>query len=889
MGVSHSFRFKRLGELSDLENAIEYLSRALTLTPDRHPHLPGILVNLGLFHGDRFERLGKLSDLENAIKYQSRALALTPKGHPHLPRTLANLAVSHEIRFERLGELSDLDNAIEYEYRAVALTPDGHPDLPSRLANLGGSHSHRFERLGELSDLKNAIEYKSRALALTPNGHPDLPSRLTNLGASHHRRFERLGELSDLDNAIEYLSCALALTPDGHPHLPSTLTNLGASHCRRFARIGEVSDLENGIEYESRAVALTPDGHPDLPSRLTNLGGSHIRRFEQRGEVSDLENAIDYQSRALALTPDNHPDAASRQYSLAWTHLRCYRQTIDHSYLQHSLSLFRSASQSLSGAPRDKFMFAQVWTKAALVFSPDSCIDAYQTAIDLLPQYIWLGATTTQRYQDLSDTEALAVDAASAAIRSSNHSLALEWLEHARCVVWNQSLMLRSPLDHLHSINPDLGTQLQNVADQLHNAGSHSRESQTLVSGSMTPEQVAQEHRRLAKRYDDLLVRIRELPGFNDFLRPMKAKGLVQAARTGPVVVINCHQDHCDALLVLPHQHHIHHVPLPNFSGKKAQSARSELEGSIGTRRSRERGVVRKPFIEEDQDNDFGNLLGTLWYNVVKPVLDYLGYTSNPPEDPLPHITWCPTGPLSFLPLHAAGDYDQPRSRVFDYVISSYTPTLTALLNSIPSSFTSDSQVLAVGQEHTPGHNPLPGTMDELARLKAHIHHKAKYTELVDDHATTSVVLNAMEQHDWVHIACHAHQNVDDATQSGFFLHDGVLDLASINRRSLKNKGLAFLSACQTAKGDKTLADEAVHLASGMLMAGYTSVIATMWSVNDSDGPLVTNEVYYELVKGGQLGNGEAGRALHKAVALLRKEVGEQSFERWVPYIHIGS
>ncbi|EUC60814.1 aromatic di-alanine and TPR containing protein, partial [Rhizoctonia solani AG-3 Rhs1AP] len=146
-----------------------------------------------------------------------------------------------------------------------------------------------------------------------------------------------------------------------------------------------------------------------------------------------------------------------------------------------------------------------------------------------------------------------------------------------------------------------------------------------------------------------------------------------------------------------------------------------------------------------------------------------------------------------------------------------------------------------------------------------------------------------MEQHDWVHLACHAHQNVNDPTKSGFHLHDGTLDLSAINRRSFKNKGLAFLSACQTATGNEKLPDEAIHLASGMLMAGYPSVIATMWSVVDEDAPLVADKVYAQLMKDGKVGNGEAGRALHYAVAELREKVGEKEFGRWVPYIHIGS
>ncbi|CCO38100.1 hypothetical protein BN14_12265 [Rhizoctonia solani AG-1 IB] len=146
-----------------------------------------------------------------------------------------------------------------------------------------------------------------------------------------------------------------------------------------------------------------------------------------------------------------------------------------------------------------------------------------------------------------------------------------------------------------------------------------------------------------------------------------------------------------------------------------------------------------------------------------------------------------------------------------------------------------------------------------------------------------------MEQHDWVHLACHAKQNIRDPTKSGFFLHGGTLDLAAITQRSFRNKGLAFLSACQTATGDEKLPDEAIHLASGMLMAGYPSVIATMWSVKDEDAPFVADQVYAQLMKDGKVGNGEAGKALHHAVAGLREKIGLKEFGRWASYIHIGS
>ncbi|KAB5588998.1 hypothetical protein CTheo_7560 [Ceratobasidium theobromae] len=150
--------------------------------------------------------------------------------------------------------------------------------------------------------------------------------------------------------------------------------------------------------------------------------------------------------------------------------------------------------------------------------------------------------------------------------------------------------------------------------------------------------------------------------------------------------------------------------------------------------------------------------------------------------------------------------------------------------------------------------------------------------------------VDAIEQHDWVHLACHAHQNVHDPTESGFFLHDKMLSLATIIQKSFKNKGLAFLSACETATGDEKIADEAVHLASGMLMGGYPSVIATMWPVKDSDAPIVAREVYRKLLKEGRMDHRDAARALHEAVAHLRAQpkVGDKALERWAPYIHIG-
>ena len=58
-------------------------------------------------------------------------------------------------------------------------------------------------------------------------------------------------------------------------------------------------------------------------------------------------------------------------------------------------------------------------------------------------------------------------------------------------------------------------------------------------------------------------------------------------------------------------------------------------------------------------------------------------------------------------------------------------------------------------------------------------------------------------------------------------------DSSSQELLHLKGVGLAFLSVNKTSIGDEQLSEEAVHLAAGMLAAGYHGVVAAMSSIRD--------------------------------------------------------
>ena len=278
---------------------------------------------------------------------------------------------------------------------------------------------------------------------------------------------------------------------------------------------------------------------------------------------------------------------------------------------------------------------------------------------------------------------------------------------------------------------------------------------------------------------------------------------------------------------------------------------------------------------------------------------------SAPVSDPA-RIWWCPTGPLAFLPLHAAGIYSRngrspPGFCISDFAISSYTPTVSSLIQKLKESARvqefASSKLLIISQPNTPGCSPIPETTNEMKYIWNAI--KTSNSDslcLEGESASISRVQLEMNSYGSIHLACHASQSLENPLKSGFYLHDGRLELSEIMKQKFSTRELAFLSACQTSTGAEKLSEEAVHLAAGMLAAGYRSVVATMWSIKDRYGPVVAEGFYKDLMERGKtsgeprLDTNGAAYALHRAIQGIRETLGdsEQALLTWVPYVHFG-
>jgi CHAT domain-containing protein len=247
-----------------------------------------------------------------------------------------------------------------------------------------------------------------------------------------------------------------------------------------------------------------------------------------------------------------------------------------------------------------------------------------------------------------------------------------------------------------------------------------------------------------------------------------------------------------------------------------------------------------------------------------------------------------------------------------DYVVSSYTPTVTTLLRAQRAASIlprSDLALALVAEKRAQDRifQTIYGVEKEIEHVAAVAKsNSTKVSHHLAGSTTVAGTATAMQTANIIHLACHGIQDIDDATKSGFCLGDGRLTITELMELKLDNAFLAFLSACETAKGDKKQPDQVMHLAAAMLFSGFKNVIATMWyvvhvawaigsqevltasrAIADDDGPQVAKWFYEELLAKEVIDADNVAYALDMAVGKLRASGVPPS--RWAPFIHMGA
>ncbi|KAF2844812.1 hypothetical protein T440DRAFT_493865 [Plenodomus tracheiphilus IPT5] len=288
-----------------------------------------------------------------------------------------------------------------------------------------------------------------------------------------------------------------------------------------------------------------------------------------------------------------------------------------------------------------------------------------------------------------------------------------------------------------------------------------------------------------------------------------------------------------------------------------------------------------------------------VWNMIVKPVLQRLQLLRDETCHPssLTRIWWISGGVLSLMPLHAVGHHEPgSMENTISHVVSSYATTLKSLEFLRKKEQTSlvdqKHEVLVISMPTTPGTFYPLDVGKEVDAIKTFAEPWAHVTAL--ERPRKSEVIEALQRCTIAHFACHGMADPVDPLKSNLLLGRDELEKLSIedfDKMAFEKASIIYLSACSTAELKvRNLADESLHLASSLQLAGFQHVIATAWGAKDRAAVEVAKSFYAALQKATVTDVVNVAEALHMAVVSLRN-TGEnwKDISLWGPFVHLGT
>lgn len=905
-----------LERLAERENSLDVLAEAVAcgrtaveLTPADRPGRERYLAHLVLRLGAYSVRSGNAAQLDESVLL-AREAGLAHRGPSGYPLILM---AALRTRYEWAGDLAALDEAVAVGRAGTALvTHDSHVrqayvDVLAELLFL------RYRQLGSLADLDESVAHHRTLRESRGTDRGRRANALSSLGMVLWTRYERTRDVRDLDESIELGREAVAATAHRSDEA-RLLANFAAALAARFKRNGTTEDLDQAITATRGAIGAIVHSNEDLARYHANLVAMLTTRFKRTAQPTDLDEAVDAGHRSIALISAGNPERSKFLANLADALRERHRRTGAAEDGSAAVAVEIEAS-AVDTAPAWQRVDMARSAAAALVESGDlpRAADLLDEAVRLLPEVSPRRLHRGDQQYALGGRSGLAGEAAALALADTRLAeperarKALSLLETGRAVLISQTLDGRNDLSELRRQDPELAARFVELRDQLDRQWEPGLPAPAAELGAdpAVADVGGRDRHELATEFASTLDRIRELDGLASFGQPPDTDNLLAAARQGPVVVLNVSAYGNDALLV--RKTGVTALPLPELTeqnlirrASEFLSAREAVIRGFGSRQAQGRA-------------DMISVLEWLWDAVAGPVLDALGYRSRPPDDSWPRVWWVPCGLLGLLPIHAAGYQatatdPQPKT-VIDRVVSSYTPSLRALIHTHGRTAATPAlpEVLAVAMPTTPGIpglGRLPSVPDEIRMLRGYF---PELTVLVGAEEaiekgraapTKDNVLARLADHPVAHFSCHGHSDQSDPSRSRLLLQDHERDpftAASLGPVALDQAQLAYLSACSTAATRPlALLDESIHLASAFQIAGFRHVISTLWEIEDRSSVRVADDFYGHL-RGddGTFDVDRAAHSLHRAIRAARDATDAAGRPRhpffWASHVHIGA
>ncbi|HET8629732.1 MAG TPA: CHAT domain-containing tetratricopeptide repeat protein, partial [Thermomicrobiales bacterium] len=272
--------------------------------------------------------------------------------------------------------------------------------------------------------------------------------------------------------------------------------------------------------------------------------------------------------------------------------------------------------------------------------------------------------------------------------------------------------------------------------------------------------------------------------------------------------------------------------------------------------------LARRQPLDRLADNARG-VLGALYEALVRPAEGHLRGVAR--------LVVVPHGPTHAVPFHALHDGERYLAETVE-VATCPSSSLRRACAARPRRATGSALVVAFSDG-----GRLPAVLEE-ARAVAALFPGEHYAEAA---ATRAALATAAPRHGIVHLAAHGEARLDNPTFAHLRLADGQLSPADIFNLDLDG-ALVTLSACETGRAVVQGGDELIGLGRGFLYAGATTLLQSLWQVDDDSTARLMAHAYGRLRDGWR-----AGAALRDAQLTLLDERGPHPY-RWAPFHLVG-
>ncbi|KAF5582945.1 30S ribosomal S17P protein [Fusarium pseudocircinatum] len=816
--------------------------------------------------------------LEAVIVLGRHALTNTAPGSSFSSTTFTILADALLNRYWLDGERRHMDEAILVNWQAVqfldplssAKDHDSLLNLSFALYKLSWMYGYRFTRTRDSRDINNAIVIAEQALMHMPKEHTEWSNSKDRLGQLYLVRYRYLNDITDLSSA--------------NSHLQESVDSVGLGRLRRptsMSLLAEGLALKLKIEYSDQewetALSLTQDtweSYYSRPEAFNNLHpfpwfGSFSQpwqsqdrlilapiyhtfsilwslKFQASMNPIDYRRAEEYARQCLDTTTPEHPDKARYFTNLAAIYgSRCTLNPDPFNDVDQQYFAFTNALQLLENAitdetihPATRIDFVQEalrsgWLQHHWSSNRNAQVmraSLMKKAVDLVPSALARHATRKEQHKQLRGLSDIVAFTADCMMRvESTHSNTVEallLLARHRGVFLNHELDIRMDVSKPMTIDSSSSTAFEDLYCSL------GTRSGTLDSPT-SPQS------GLSSEMDTIVRSIEALEGFESFPVAPNLDDLCNAVGENSTIVL-------------------FNIPKYASLGGHAFCITKDGISAIQLANGWHFLEIEATSLFAPGRKDITETLGVLWEVFTEPVLRHLNITKPcGDEEEWPTVCWIPSGPLNMLPLHAAGWHDGTGQSVIDRVISSYSPSLRALLytkhNAREGNRQSRTKRVNIASMRTSmGFSSLQHAEDEARIIQGLLSNDESISCKNMRNPDKQSVLEAIAQDCWsFHFAGHGVTDGSDPLQSRLILGQGTsLKVSDLMELKLHKDPpfMAYLSACSTGKqefGD--LLDESIHLTGACQLAGFQHVIGSLWSVSDWSSSQVAEDVYKRL------------------------------------------